>query len=192
MPRISCTRPWTRLRVRLSLKERRMKCHGTHETPQEIGDVGHPIFCCRYRMPVISLPTRFSESAARDDTGRANDRFSAAPTALGSSSGSISQPFRAGLTFGGRPSGPCIYGDLCRVISPSTCRRQVSCSHGTLHGEPDRRGRRDDKGEDNAFMKELLAHPGKPVRCTRSWKRGSERRGSKPGRINTPGLNRSV
>jgi hypothetical protein len=30
-------------------------------------DVGHPIFCCRYRRPVISLPTRFSESAARDD-----------------------------------------------------------------------------------------------------------------------------
>jgi hypothetical protein len=45
---------------------------------------------------------------APNDTGRAEDRFSAAPTALGSSSGSISQPFRAGLTFGGRPSGPCI------------------------------------------------------------------------------------
>src|ERR1700736_7049789 len=40
---------------------------------------------------------------------------SAAPTALGSSSGSISQPFRAGLTFGGRPSGPYIYGNLCRL-----------------------------------------------------------------------------
>jgi hypothetical protein len=39
--------------------------------------------------------------------GRADDRFSAAPTALGSSSGSISQPFRTGLTFGGWPSGPC-------------------------------------------------------------------------------------
>jgi hypothetical protein len=65
---------------------------------------------------------------AQDDTGRADDRFSAAPTALGSSSGSISQPFRAGLTFGGRPSGPCIYGDLCPVISPLTCRRLVSCS----------------------------------------------------------------
>ena len=37
---------------------------------------------------------------AANDTGRADDRFSAAPTALGSSSGSISQPFRAGLTFG--------------------------------------------------------------------------------------------
>jgi hypothetical protein len=30
-------------------------------------DVGHPIFCCRYRRPVISLPTPLSESAARDD-----------------------------------------------------------------------------------------------------------------------------
>src|SRR3984957_8255233 len=30
---------------------------------------------------------------------------------------SIPQPFRAGLTFGGRPSGPCIYRDLCGVIS---------------------------------------------------------------------------
>jgi hypothetical protein len=28
----------------------------------------------------------------------------------------ISQPFRAGLTFGGRPSGPCIHGD-CRCYS---------------------------------------------------------------------------
>jgi hypothetical protein len=26
---------------------------GTHETSQEIGDVGHPILCCRYRKPVI-------------------------------------------------------------------------------------------------------------------------------------------
>ncbi len=34
----------------------------------------------------------------------------------------------AGLTFGGRPSGPCIHGDFCRVISLSTCRRQVDCS----------------------------------------------------------------
>jgi hypothetical protein len=42
-----------------------------------------------------------------------------------SSSGSISQPFRAGLTFGGRPSGPCIQGDFCRVVSPSTWGRQV-------------------------------------------------------------------
>ena len=50
--------------------------------------------------------------------GRADDRFSAAPTALGSSSGSISQPFRAGLTFGGRPSGPCIYGDLAVSFLP--------------------------------------------------------------------------
>jgi hypothetical protein len=34
--------------------------------------------------------------------------FSAAPTALDHSSSSTSQPFRAGLTFGSRPSGPCI------------------------------------------------------------------------------------
>jgi hypothetical protein len=36
----------------------------------------------------------------------------------------------AGLTFGGRPSGPCLYGDLCRVSSPSTCHRPGDCSHG--------------------------------------------------------------
>jgi hypothetical protein len=41
-----------------------------------------------------------------------DDQLSAAPTALGSSPGSMSQPFRAGLTFGGRPSGPYIHGDL--------------------------------------------------------------------------------
>jgi multidrug efflux pump subunit AcrA (membrane-fusion protein) len=35
------------------------------------------------------------------------------------------------------------------------------------------------------------AHPGRPMRRTRSWKRESERRGSKPGRSRTPGLNRS-
>jgi hypothetical protein len=40
----------------------------------------------------------------------------------------ISQPFRAGLTFGGRPSGPCTYGDLCPVSSLLTCRRHVGCS----------------------------------------------------------------
>jgi hypothetical protein len=40
---------------------------GTHETLQEIGDVGHPTFSCRYRKPVIDLPTRDRESAARDD-----------------------------------------------------------------------------------------------------------------------------
>jgi hypothetical protein len=38
----------------------------------------------------------------------------------------------------------------------------------------------------------MAAYPGKPTRCTRSWKRGSVRRGSKPGRISTPGLNRSA
>ena len=36
----------------------------------------------------------------------------AAPTALTSSSRFDPQPFRAGLTFGGRPSGPRIHGDL--------------------------------------------------------------------------------
>ena len=51
-------------------------------------------------------------------------RFSAAPTALDHVR-PISQPFRAGLTFGSRPFGPCIHGILGRVISLSTCRRQV-------------------------------------------------------------------
>jgi hypothetical protein len=46
---------------------------------------------------------------------RAEDRFSVAPTALGIIFDLISQPFRAGLTFGGRPSGPCVHGDFCSV-----------------------------------------------------------------------------
>jgi hypothetical protein len=90
------------------------------------------------------------QTVAPHDSGRAEDRLSAAHTALGSSSQSISQPFRAGLTFGGRPSGPCICGDLCPVISPSTCPRQVSCSHApstASRDRRDRRGRRDDKTE---------------------------------------------
>jgi hypothetical protein len=90
-------------------------CGSLHVTPGQIG--------------FASLHEQTRE--VPNDTGRADDRFGAAPTALGFSSGSISQPFRAGLTFGGRPSGPCTYGDLCCVISPSTCRRQVACSHGT-------------------------------------------------------------
>jgi hypothetical protein len=48
--------------------------------------------------------------------------------------GLISQPFRAGLTFGGRPSGPCIHGDLCSVISLFTCRRQVEVLGMTQSG----------------------------------------------------------
>src|ERR1700678_1533912 len=43
------------------------------------------------------------DDKAPNDTGRGGRRFSAAPTAPGSSSTLISQPFRAGLTFGGRP-----------------------------------------------------------------------------------------
>ena len=35
------------------------------------------------------------------------------------------------------------------------------------------------------------SHTGKPMRRRRFWKRASERRGSKPGRSRTPGLNRS-
>ncbi len=100
-----------------------------------------PRNCRSLRALPHGSPGRRDRSAfAPNDTGRADDWLSAAPTALGSSSGSISQPFRAGLTFGGRPSGPCIYADLCHVISPSTCPGQVSCSHGTLHGEPGQAG----------------------------------------------------
>jgi hypothetical protein len=55
---------------------------------------------------------------AANDTWRAGDGLSTAPTALASFSGSISQPFRAALTFGGRPSGPCINCNLCRVMFP--------------------------------------------------------------------------
>jgi hypothetical protein len=58
---------------------------------------------CALSKNISRRGPRYSRSpgCARDDTGRTDDRFSAAPTALGSSSGSISQPFRAGLTFGG-------------------------------------------------------------------------------------------
>src|ERR1700733_13295929 len=35
-PGFPATRHWTRLRVRLSLKERRIKCTQRHEVPQEI------------------------------------------------------------------------------------------------------------------------------------------------------------
>ena len=38
--RISCTQFWTGPRVPLS--EKRQEVQGTQETPQEIGDVGHP------------------------------------------------------------------------------------------------------------------------------------------------------
>jgi hypothetical protein len=51
-------------------------------------------------------------------------RFSAAPTALESSLGSISQPFRAGLTFGIGPPG-LVSMAIAGFISPSACRRQV-------------------------------------------------------------------
>jgi hypothetical protein len=117
---------------------------GLRDPRSQKRDLGHPSISpfdiAEGTSFVISLPTRLSESAApRDDKGRVDDRFSAAPTALGSSSGSISQPFRAGLTFGGRPSGPCFYGDLCRVISASTCRGKPAAPTA-------RRGRRDDKG----------------------------------------------
>jgi hypothetical protein len=97
---------------------------GLRDPRSQKRDLGHPSI-----SPFdIAEGTSFVISLDKGESGRS---FSAAPTALGSSSGSISQPFRAGLTFGGRPSRPCIYGDLCRVISPSTCRRQVGCSHGT-------------------------------------------------------------
>jgi hypothetical protein len=83
------------------------------------------------RVTVLLGPVAGLLIAAPNDTAGVDDWFGAARTALGSYSGSISQPFRAGLTFGGRPSGPCIYCDLCRVISPSTCRWQVSRSGKT-------------------------------------------------------------
>jgi hypothetical protein len=48
----------------------------------------------------------------------------------------------------------------------------------------------------NGLYRHFLAqstqiYPGRPIRRTRFWKRVSERRGSKPGRSRTPGLNRS-
>ena len=65
----------------------------------------------------------------------AGPRFSAAPTALRSSSGLVPSPTGLGSSVGDRPSGPRIYCDFCTVISFSACHRQVACSHG----------RRDDK-----------------------------------------------
>jgi hypothetical protein len=41
VPRISCTQLWTGPRVRLSLREAH-EVQGAHETPQEIGAMGHP------------------------------------------------------------------------------------------------------------------------------------------------------
>jgi hypothetical protein len=57
----------------------------------------------------------------------ADDRFSAVPTALGSSSGFDSQPFRAGLNLVVGPPGLASMAILpCH--SHSTCRRKISCS----------------------------------------------------------------
>ena len=46
-----------------------------------------------------------------------------------------SQPFRAGLTFGGRPSGPCIYDHVCSV---SLNLPQASQLLGTTKGTVER------------------------------------------------------
>src|SRR5271168_2790957 len=83
-------------------------------------------------------PQNCGSGYAPNDTGRADDRYSAAPTALGSSSGSISQPSRAGLTFGGRPSGPCIHGDLALSFLPQLAAGKSAA--------------RDDKGKDDGSI----------------------------------------
>jgi hypothetical protein len=70
---------------------------GLRDPRSQKRDLGHPSISpfdiAEGTSFVISLPTRLSESAAPNDTERADDRSSAAPTALGFSSGSISQPF---------------------------------------------------------------------------------------------------
>jgi hypothetical protein len=40
----------------------------------------------------------------------------------------------------------------------------------------------------SAWLRSAVSHPGRPMRCTRFWKRGSERRGSKAGRTRIEGL----
>jgi hypothetical protein len=93
---------------------------------------------CRGHMLCHFSPDSQTASRMLLMTQAEHDRSGAAPTALGFSSGSISQPFRAGLTFGGRPSGPYVYGDLCRVISLPTRLSESAAPTA-------RRGRRDDK-----------------------------------------------
>src|ERR1700722_1917314 len=68
---------------------------------------------------------------APNDKGGSGSRFGAEPTALRSSSELIPSPPGLGSRFGDRPSGPRIHGDFCRVISFSTCHRQVGSFHGT-------------------------------------------------------------
>jgi hypothetical protein len=82
--------------------------------------------------------------AERFRVQRANGpRLSAAPTALRSSSGLSPQPFRAGLTFSGRPSGPLLHGDFAVSFLSQLAT-------GELAVPTARRGRRDDKGEGSA------------------------------------------
>jgi hypothetical protein len=139
-------------------QERSLGCAHRFRPTYAEANVGHPSDSLRRRCALSKNISKKGPQNCRslhgtpgqvgyapNDTGRGDDRFSAAPTALGSSSGSISQPFRAGLTFGGRPSGPCFYGHLCRVISPSTCP-------GKSAAPTARRGRRDDKGKGDACM----------------------------------------
>ncbi len=49
--------------------ELRVEDRGIPQLAKNERDVGHPAFVAGTGNPVISLPTRFSESAARDDKG---------------------------------------------------------------------------------------------------------------------------
>ena len=57
-----------------------------------------------------------------------------------------SQPFRAGLTFGGRPSGPRIHGDFAVSFLSQPATGKLAAPTARSTARRDRRGRRDDKG----------------------------------------------
>ncbi len=121
---------WQEIRVRSGRDDKfiapeRLNCRslGFPGFPVELGGFGKlhapflterrtrgPVLCCVAGNPGSLLMTH---------------RFSAAPNGARIIFGIDSQPFRAGLTFGSRPSGPCIHGDLRLVICPSTCSRRV-------------------------------------------------------------------
>jgi hypothetical protein len=86
-----------------------------YPTSREKRALGHPSFCCRYRRPVVSLPTRFNESAAQDEQTK-----SVVPHLRRSTACLWTQPFRAGLIFGAGPLG-------------LDCKHPLSLVHSSLN-----------------------------------------------------------
>jgi hypothetical protein len=104
-----------------------------------------------------------------------------------------SQPCRAGLKFGYRPSGPRIHA-ICRVIPRLTCHRQVVSSHGTQGQAGGTESRlssaaiplKPQKGLEWGTQHLLVAPPGlKPSVCIPEHSRGFE---NPLPRTKSPGL----